>query len=56
MSIETKQIRNQVELLKCPNKVCNHVWQYRGSLLYATCPSCRHNVKVAENKMGVTAI
>jgi hypothetical protein len=56
MSIKTKQIHNQVELLRYPNKDCNHVWQNRSSLLYVTRPSFRHNVKVAENKVGVTAI
>ena len=46
MTIES---RNQF-VIKCTNKNCGYVWKYKGKfLIYATCPSCRHNVKIKEN-------
>jgi hypothetical protein len=39
-------------LIKCPNRDCEYSWWYSGRLvLYATCPSCRRNIKVSENKV-----
>lgn len=30
---------------------CKYSWLYNGQLGYASCPNCRYNVKVAENKI-----
>jgi hypothetical protein len=39
-------------LIKCPNRECEYKWWYKGSLVvYATCPSCRRNIKVLQNKI-----
>lgn len=36
--------------LKCPNKECGKVWEYKGDRkFYASCPDCRHNVKIKES-------
>ena len=38
--------------IRCPNTLCAYKWQYTGRFfIYATCPSCRHNVKISENKI-----
>ena len=40
-------------LLQCPNPECKYRWIYGGKFfLYATCPSCRRNVKILENKIS----
>lgn len=36
--------------LKCYNKTCEYEWEYRGSLQYACCPSCRRSIKVSYAK------
>lgn len=36
--------------LQCLNEACNHAWNYKGSMLYACCPSCRRNVKLEPGK------
>ena len=39
-------------LIKCPNRDYEYPWRYSGRLVvYATCPSCRTNVKLSENKI-----
>jgi hypothetical protein len=39
-------------LVRCPNPSCNYEWKYTGHFfIYATCPSCRHNIKIAENRI-----
>jgi hypothetical protein len=39
-------------LIKCPHPECEYSWRYSGRLVvYATCPSCRRNIKVAQNKV-----
>jgi hypothetical protein len=39
-------------LIKCPHPDCEYLWRYSGrSVVYATCPSCRRNIKVSENKI-----
>jgi hypothetical protein len=39
-------------LIKCPKPECEYSWWYSGRLVvYATCPSCRRNIKVSENKI-----
>jgi Zn ribbon nucleic-acid-binding protein len=39
-------------LIHCPNSECNYAWRYSGRfILYATCPSCKRNVKILENKI-----
>jgi hypothetical protein len=41
-------------ILQCPNVACNYRWIYSGKFfLYATCPSCRRNVKILENKSSL---
>jgi rubrerythrin len=30
--------------LRCPR--CGHVWEYRGNLVFATCPSCFKKIDV----------
>jgi hypothetical protein len=38
--------------IHCPNPSCDYTWNYAGRFfLYATCPSCRRNVKISENKV-----
>jgi hypothetical protein len=37
--------------IQCYNEACNHEWSYKGSMLYACCPSCRRNVKVELGKI-----
>ena len=39
--------------IRCPSPICgNYEWQYRGRFfLYATCPSCKRNVKISSNKI-----
>ena len=32
--------------LKCPR--CGHVWEYKGCLVFATCPSCYKKIDVRE--------
>jgi hypothetical protein len=35
----------------CSNTRCNYRWRYKGqSTFYASCPYCRRNVKISENK------
>lgn len=38
--------------IRCPSSICgNHEWLYRGrSFIYATCPSCKRNVLISQNK------
>jgi len=36
--------------LMCPDPNCNYVWDYKGRLQTATCPSCHRNVPVQKNK------
>jgi hypothetical protein len=44
--------KRQGILIKCPNHGCQYSWRYSGRLVvYATCPSCRRNVKVSQNKV-----
>jgi hypothetical protein len=36
----------------CANLICDYTWRYAGRFsFYATCPSCRRNVKISENKV-----
>jgi len=34
--------------LKCPR--CGHVWDYKGRLVLATCPSCGKKVRVEKQE------
>jgi len=36
-------------MLKCPR--CGHVWDYKGRLVLATCPSCGKKVGVERCKV-----
>jgi hypothetical protein len=48
---EQKQILSGT-WIRCPNPICDYIWRYAGRFfLYATCPSCRRNVKISENKV-----
>ena len=39
-------------LVRCPNPNCEYTWRYLGRFFYyATCPSCRKNVKIQDNKV-----
>lgn len=39
-------------MVRCPNLKCGYEWRYLGRFsFYATCPSCRRNVKISENKV-----
>jgi hypothetical protein len=50
-SHKTETISHGVPL-RCSNTKCGYEWQYTGRFfIYATCPSCRRNVKIAENKV-----
>jgi hypothetical protein len=51
MRIQLSELGDKGILINCPNPKCKYRWKYGGSLLYATCPSCRRNVKILENKM-----
>ncbi len=38
--------------VRCPNLKCQYEWLYSGRFrYYATCPTCRRNVKIQENKI-----
>jgi hypothetical protein len=39
--------------IKCPSLQCgNYEWLYRGRFfIYATCPSCKRNVLISNNKI-----
>jgi hypothetical protein len=40
-------------LIHCPNQSCDYTWRYFGKFaFFATCPSCRKNIKIAENKIS----
>ncbi len=40
------------KFIQCPNPECKHRWEYRGRLLfYASCPSCRKNLKIKDNQI-----
>jgi hypothetical protein len=42
---------NKKVRIRCSNPNCDYVWTYSGRLFfYATCPSCRRNVKIHDNK------
>lgn len=36
-------------LLQC--KFCGHVWFYKGSSNYATCPVCHHKLNIQKHKI-----
>lgn len=43
---------SQGTVIHCPNSSCDYTWRYLGRFsFYATCPSCRRNIKIAENKL-----
>jgi hypothetical protein len=48
-----KSIEHQIGIwVHCPNASCAYTWRYSGRFfLYATCPSCRRNVKIQDNKV-----
>jgi hypothetical protein len=46
-SIEKKHVK-----MRCPNRNCEYEWDYGGRFdIYATCPSCRRNVRISENRI-----
>ena len=51
MTISNNESSRNV-LIHCPNLKCEYTWWYLGRFFYyATCPSCRRNVKIQENKI-----
>jgi len=34
-------------------KFCGHVWDYKGSGNYATCPLCYHKISVQKHKIDI---
>jgi len=37
--------------IKCPNKKCNHEWDYKGSSkFYVTCPECYKKINIEKIK------
>ena len=53
MPISQKEEANQKKVrMRSSNPNCDYSWMYSGRLLYyATCPSCRRNVKIHDNKI-----
>jgi hypothetical protein len=52
MSIANNKSNLKRILIRCPNSNCGYTWMYSGRFLYyATCPSCRRNVKIQDNKI-----
>jgi hypothetical protein len=47
------QARSKIKgaLVRRYNPLCNHVWRYRGDMLYGCCPSCRHSIKIEWSKV-----
>jgi hypothetical protein len=44
---------SQGTVIHCPNSSCDYTWRYLGRFsFYATCPSCRRNIKIAENQIN----
>jgi hypothetical protein len=40
----------------CPKPDCGYRWKYSGKFVhYATCPSCRRNIRISENKTAAIA-
>lgn len=40
--------------LHCPNTECRYKWRYTGRLfIYATCPCCRKNVRISQNRVDL---
>lgn len=36
--------------IHCPKTDCGYTWRYNGKFFwYATCPSCRRNIKILDN-------
>jgi hypothetical protein len=49
---QSKEADQRRVRIRCPNPNCDYSWMYSGRLLYyATCPSCRRNVKIQVNKV-----
>lgn len=39
-------------LVHCTNKECRYKWLYKGrSIFYASCPCCRRNIRITDNKV-----
>lgn len=36
--------------MKCDSNECQHIWDYKGELINATCPSCGKKVNVKNNQ------
>ena len=43
--------QNGNAMVKCPREECGYVWEYSGSKIKATCPSCGYKCNVEENKV-----
>ena len=52
MTIANNESNLKGTLIRCPNRTCEYTWEYVGRFFYyATCPSCRKNVKIQDNKI-----
>ena len=54
MDVKEKTIRTDTGIwIRCPNRICGHYqWLYKGRFfIYATCPSCKHNVLISKNRI-----
>ena len=52
MTITKNESKLKGILIQCPNSKCAYTWMYSGRFYYyATCPSCRRNVKIQDNKI-----
>jgi hypothetical protein len=51
--IKSKEKSHMGIRIRCPNPICeDYQWTYRGRLLvYATCPSCKRNIRISQNKI-----
>lgn len=42
-------------IITCPKTDCMYTWRYAGRFtIYATCPSCRRNVKLLDNRVKLS--
>jgi len=50
---ESKEKSRKGVRIRCPNSFCeNYQWIYKGRfLVYATCPSCKKNIRISQNKI-----
>jgi hypothetical protein len=53
MKVNSRANKEKGILVQCRNLDYMYTWRYAGRfLIYATCPSCRRNVKISDSKTG----